>query len=89
MSSTVKLQLNMLYYERSSVRRRTGEDGKSLIVTRVTERNAHARSNGEVVDVLAGDIKGDRHGEERAIGKTEIVNDAVRTYEICPDTSEP
>ena len=85
MSSTVKLQLNMLYYQRSSVRRRTSEDGKSLIVTRVTERNAHTRSNGETVYVLAGNIKGNRHGEEGAIGKTEIVNDTAGTYETCPD----
>ena len=89
MSSTAKIKLNVQYYQRNSARGRTSDDGKSLIVTRVTERNAHARSNGEVVDVLAGDIKGDRHGEDRAIGKTEIVNDAVRTYEICPDISEP
>ena len=89
MSSTAKIKLNVQYYQRNSARGRTSDDGKSLIVTRVTERNAHARSNGKAVDVLAGNIKSKRHGEEGAIGKTESVNDTAGTYETCPDIQKP
>ena len=71
------------------MRKLTSDDSKGLVVTRVTESNADTRRKGETVDVLAGNIKGNRHGEEGAIGKTESVNDTAGTYETCPDIQKP
>ena len=48
----------------------TSDDSKGLVVTRVTESNADTRRKGETVDVLAGNIERNGHGEESAVGES-------------------
>lgn len=58
--------------------RLTSEDGKGVLVTGVAEGDASSGSNLEVVNLLLGDVEGDGHGEEGAIGETEGGEDAAK-----------
>lgn len=62
---------------------RTGDDRKCLVVTRIPEGYARPWADGEVDDILFRDIKRNGHGEERAIGKAEIVYDTVRKFSVA------
>ena len=59
------------------MRKLTSDDSKGLVVTRVTESNADTRRKGKTVDVLAGNIKRNGHGEESTVRKAEVVNDTA------------
>jgi hypothetical protein len=54
-----------------------GQDGKGSLVTGVTEGDASTGSQTKVVDVFLGDVEGDGHGENEAIGEAEGVTDAA------------
>jgi hypothetical protein len=48
--------------------RPTSDDGKSRLVTGITEGKSSSSLDTEVGNVLLGDIESDRHGEEEPLG---------------------
>lgn len=61
-----------------TLRIRTRDDSKGLVISRVSESNASARDDVESVNVFLGDIEVDWDGEESTVGETERGNDTVK-----------
>jgi hypothetical protein len=53
-----------------------GEDGKSSVVTEVTESNADTGLEAKALNVLGRDVEGDGHGEESALGLAGLLLEA-------------
>ena len=56
-----------------------GDDRKGLLVTRVAEGEARTGRDREVVDVFAGNVEGDGHGEQHAIRQAHGVHNATES----------
>lgn len=52
-----------------------GQDGQVAVVTEVTQGDAATGLQLESIDFLLGDVEGDGHGEDIAIGKAVVSND--------------
>lgn len=56
--------------------RLTSQDSQRGLVTEVTEGDPAASLQAEFTDASLGDVEGDRHGEQGAIGETKSVSNA-------------
>jgi Fe2+ transport system protein FeoA len=54
-----------------------GQDGKVSVVTEIAEGDASAGLDTKLVDLGLANIEVDGHGEESAIGKTVVLNNAI------------
>jgi hypothetical protein len=64
-----------------------GNDGQVTVIPEVTEGNARAGLDVELVDLLLGNIECDGHGEESAIGQADVLNNSVERELAMPATA--
>lgn len=64
-----------------------GDGGEVAVVSEVTEGDAGTGLDAEFVDLLPGNVEGDRDGEEDAVGKADVLdNSAGRLVMASPNT---
>lgn len=54
-----------------------GEDSQTAVISQIAQSDLVAGLDAQLVDLLLVDIEGDGHGEEGAIGQTEVLDGAV------------
>jgi hypothetical protein len=59
-----------------------GDDGQVAVITEVTKSNTGTWLHTKLLDLLLGDVESNWHGEEVAIGKTVILDDAVKVMSM-------
>lgn len=54
-----------------------GDDGQVAVVTEIAKRDARTGLDADLVDLLLGNVEGDRDGEEGAVGKADVLDNSA------------
>lgn len=61
-----------------------GQDGQVAVITEVTQSDAATGLQLQSINLLLGDIEGNGHGEDIAIGKAAVLADTVEQLALIP-----